>query len=403
MDLRDAFLRLKTRDKITLGVAGAATLTVVIMIFFFAFNGFLKGGVEFPESGANQYGKVQNQSKPSYPDLPYFIMFPETSVGVSVGGDEIGVLADGTAFRFSNEAYIVAAMPQSVYKSEEFIRDRFYSLLTGAEQEETCTYIHKIRQEGYMNKEYLEYEGGILRGPDEVDYYVLSYRQPSVNETDPMIAVVTTDKTRLRNAINLLDRMWRTLRTVEDGDVQEIDVVRNDTTVVTDNVTDVTPSDNAGQTEESYLGESDVADLRKGRTNMMRQTAGMEEAELIESFVIPKALTQSEVVFYMDYNNVSKTPAYVYLVSPSGEVDETPDAVNEMNSGLIIFNVTNPEQGTWKMVVSNDEALGQYHMMCDEKETFDLINNPPEGIYGRELGNTPLEEEGEEEKDDGRT
>lgn len=385
MDFRDAFLKLKTKDKLVLGFASAAGLTVVIMIFFFAFNGLLKGNVEFPESTANQYGKVQSQVRPSYNDLPYFIVFPDTPIGVSVGGEEIGVLQDGTAFRFSEEAYIVATMPESGYNSEDFIRDRFYSLLCGQEMPEPCTYIHKIRQEGYLNTEYLEYEGGILKGPDDVSYYVLSYRQPSVHAIDPMLAVVTTDKTRLRNAMTLLDRMWRTMCEVEIEESEPaVEIVLSGDTE-TGGGFEGKPADNAktATDEEAYHGEREIADLEKQRRNMMRRTNG-EPAEIYETFVIPQALSEGEVVFYCDYNNVANTPEYAYLLSPSGDKNETPDTFNEDYRGRIIFHVTNPEAGSWKLVVSNDVGLGQYSMYCQEKDLFDLLENPPAGAYGRE-------------------
>lgn len=378
-----AFVKLKKRDKIVIGVASFAVLAFLLTVFFLSiFNGF--GIVKFPESAANSYQELQNRGVKSYPDLPTFIMFPETTTGMRVGGEEIGVLKDGTAFRFSEEAYIIASAVSPLDNTQDVIRERFYSFINGKEMEGECRYKHKISSNGYLNAEYLDYEGGIIKAPDGTEYYVLTYRQPSVEAAEPLMGVVTTDKKRLQSAMSLLNRMWNTMAHYEVVAKTEENSEEENATFVETSATTETSTKEEVLAQDAYNRDKQLAELDDERERMMHAISG-EPKTISESIAVPKAMSEGEVVFYLKYTNAVNVPANVSLTDPDGNEEYEPYFYNDLRDGMITFEVKNPKAGTWKMTFENDVPLGFYRVACDEREVYEQMMYPPEGSYGREM------------------
>ena len=350
MDIREAFLRLGKRDKLVLAGFVALGMTLVIVIFYYALNGFFSGNATFPDSPANPYGEVQQKKTPVYADLPKMIVFPDTQRSVDVGGEEIGVLHDGTAFLFSEEAYIIAAIPEKSKDTKEYIETRFYSLLQGEETGEAGTYMTKKASEGYYNAEYLTYDGGILNTPDGRRYYILSYRHATDGETDALIAVVTSDENRLKDAMSLLNRMWETM-----DDIKEEELVLSAREEEAPEAAEVPEGEEAGEKKEMTFEE-----LMAERDDQMHQNSFGEAKYIEKGIVIPKEWSNREVLFYFEYENVGKKPEEIVLTSPSGEKYE-PNEVR-IESGQIFFRIFSPEEGLWEMRVSNNTVFGKYRL-----------------------------------------
>lgn len=354
MDFREAFLRLKKKDKVILGLFCVLGFSLVITVFFLAANGLFFGKATFPNSPANAYGNVQQKKTPVYEDLPKTIVFPETKTCISIGGEEIGVLKDGTAFRFSEEATIIAAVPAYDANTKDFIKERFYPLLSGEEQDASCEYTGKIASKGYYNATYLSYEGGVLKTPLDETYYVLTYRKEEEEGVSPLIGVVTTNEERLNHAMTLLNRMWETMDTYEAPVEEALKEEKSGIEYYR------TKAPEEGENDTSERKEVSVEELMAQRDDQMHQTA-FGEAEFIEkSIVIPEEWTDKEVLFYFEYENIGKEPDEIVLISPSGEQCLPSDI--RPHSGQVYFRILHPEQGVWEMRVSNNTVFGQYRL-----------------------------------------
>lgn len=367
----EAFEKLKTKDKVVLGVVGAALSALLVAILFMMTNiGSLR--IKFPESHAMNTQDFQKKQTAAFTDLNVPIIFPGTSLGCNVGGEVVKASEDGCLFKFSDEAMIATYVVPSDETTVDFVKDNYFSLLSGSSEGK---YKHKASKTGYLNADYVEYEGGIMK-TDGTDYYVLNYRHPTGEDKDTLISVVTMDPKDMMKGMQLLEKIWHTMGEFEyveaaKAPAEESEAVEAPDVAGADRVQNPTYSN-----KHTVLSRAEQYDeTMQAREDEIYQMNNRDTPYLEQSFVVPRSMSETSVVFDCTYTDNHKTPAEAYVESPNGEIYYA-DYLNENRDGRISVRVENPVPGSWTLKVKNTAPLGYYNMNCVEADVYQETITP---------------------------
>lgn len=376
-----AFFKLKLRSRILVSVAALAALAMILTFMFNLLNGTYMLFTLFPDSVLLDRGDIQKYNYTTFNRLDKQIQFPNTSYGVSIGGEELYTTGTGTCFKYTEMIALAACMVDGLPTSD-YVESAFPVLLTGEPIASAKEYDVKKHDTGYLNTFETEYEAGILK-TDSDKYYVMTYRL-SYDGHDFLMAAATDKKTSIKEAFIELNHMFYTFCRFED-EVQYSSMNKvEDSGAETDEselYVSRAPTIELFWEDERFDSLDDAATARKRDEYKLKYP----DAESIESLLrVGDEYADAKAAFSFEYTYSSETPSKAELKSPSGNTFE-PDYFNSDRDGRITFVVDKPEKGTWEMSVADDAELGEYsvHVM-DYDDYMEVITPSLDSVRGND-------------------
>ena len=151
-----AFAKISLKDKLIF-------LIVFILLACGIMAGLLKLSMmgissEYPDCTLAPIGDLHPREELSYEDLPTDIVFPGTSMGVSMGGSPLKTEDDLAVFDYGNGFTIVAFR-----SGDDFKRAATAYIPQAMQTRKFTSYEAKVTGHGYLNAMEMDYSAGLIR------------------------------------------------------------------------------------------------------------------------------------------------------------------------------------------------------------------------------------------------
>ena len=366
----EAFKRLRLRDKILI-VLLLLTLTGSLVYGMINHPYWGMGDLDstWPQSTLISTNVTQTYRHVNYAEFDKMVVFPDTSVSVNVGGNELYPTDIGDAFLYSQDEVVFMEKAEVLQNTQDLIQEHFPYYISGIQN--IGTFTRKVYGEGYLNTLQFVYEGGVLEY-DNKTMYVLTYRHSTGDIYDILIGFGTTDFDKLTEIKNLLDKMVYTIASVSDNTDEEqasatkVEDSLPESSSETNSISNSASSSSSLKEAWDFESAEEVMDEAQSYQYSLQNDS---DEPLTVTVNCPAGISVG--AFVLDYSNVSTTPTSAVLVSPSG-TNYNAEFLNDDLTGKVIFYVDNPEEGEYTATFEATKAFGKYSFTCLEKDSYTI-------------------------------
>ncbi len=358
VDFWTAVGRLKTRDKIALLLGVVFAGTGAFMILFFAVSRMRITEFHFPQSDLRKSASMQTYRQTKNSSLNLLVQFKGSDYGCYVGKEPINENDYGAAFKYSDDVTLLVGVIDGVTVMEDDFYSHGVPSILGLSVDGTETYENGLYDKGYLNTFLIEYEAGKLTAGNRT-FYLVSYLFPDMDRKLCMMALIEKkDLQKFLDSHELLNQVYFGMVRFEDKTEEEI---AEETKKQTSRIE--LEDDSSLSTDERLARIQEKVEERNFRLEY-------PDASDLEAYVdVTDGLKGKKVTFYISYVYPDSVPDEAYIQSPSGK-KYLPTDNNSSHNGIVSWEMSDPEEGRWKMHLSANNRYGEYEKGVLETDYF---------------------------------